>query len=80
MVRLLEYAGPPEIANVPASSGALVGFLSLSSAKSRVESGSSVTPPSVKIKSSGERVAIGKDSTSWAVTVRPTTVRVVSTA
>ena len=35
---------------------------------------------SVKIRSSGERVATGSDSISCVVTVPPTTVRVVSTA
>src|ERR1051325_12081528 len=77
MVMLFEYAAPPAKEKLPASSG--VGRAFLSSARSRVDKGSSATAPNVNIKSSGERDAFGNASISRVVTVPPTTVRVVST-
>lgn len=79
-VNYVEHGGPPDSEKIPASSGVLRELVLRSSAKLRVESGSSETPPKVKIKSSGERVLFGSDSTSSVMTVPPTTVRSVSTA
>lgn len=79
-VNYVEHGGPPESAKTPASSGVLFVLVLRSSARSRVESGSSETPPRVKIRASGERELLGKDSISSVITVPPTTVRVVSTA
>src|SRR4030095_15678841 len=80
MVRLLEYAGAPARAKLPASSGVEFGFVLRSSARSRVESGSSVTPGIVNTRSRGERVETGSDSVSRVFSAAPTIVRFVSTA
>src|SRR6185295_20227687 len=78
MVRLLEYAGAPLSEKVPASSGVELYVTFRSSARSRVESGSSVTPGRVKTRSNGDRFAIGRFAVSRDVNVAPTTVRFVS--